>query len=161
MSSSSLKTRRAVVLPFREPSWNAPFERVGCSLTPEQSEEAARLLRAVRSDLRAARLLVADAEQENDVIGFHAQQAVEKAMKAALVQSGAEIPYTHDLGFLLDALAPRESTTPESVAQADWLTPWAVAARYGSSAGSLDRNAALAVAEDAVGWATTIVEGRP
>lgn len=48
-------------------------------------------------------------------------------MKAALVQSGAEIPYTHDLGFLLDALAQRASTTPESVAQADWLTPWAVA----------------------------------
>ena len=44
-------------------------------LRPEQLEEAARLLRAARSDLRAATLLAADVEQEDDVVGFHAQQA--------------------------------------------------------------------------------------
>ena len=39
------------------------------------------MLTAARSDLRAARLLAADAQQTGDVIGFHAQQAVEKAIK--------------------------------------------------------------------------------
>ena len=38
-----------------------------------------RLLKAARSDLRAAEALAADAEQDDDVVGFHAQQAVEKS----------------------------------------------------------------------------------
>jgi HEPN domain-containing protein len=49
-------------------------------------------LTAARSDIRAAKALAADADQSNDVIGFHAQQAVEKAIKAVLVASGMEIP---------------------------------------------------------------------
>ncbi len=125
-------------------------------MTPEESEEAARLLRAARADLRAADALAADAEQANEVIGFHAQQAVEKAIKAVLVSSGVEIPYTHDLSFLLDILAEHTIRTPESIAEADWLTPWAVAARYGASDASLDRPAAVTAADDAVAWATTV-----
>ncbi len=35
---------------------------------------------------------------------FHAQQAVEKAMKALLVDFGADFPRTHDLKFLLDLI---------------------------------------------------------
>jgi HEPN domain-containing protein len=129
-------------------------------LTPEESEEAARLLRAARADLRAAKVLAADADQANEVIGFHAQQAVEKAIKSVLVASGVEIPYTHDLGFLLDLATEHALRTPESVAQADWLTPWAVAARYGTSAASLDREGAVTVADEAVGWATMVLGGR-
>lgn len=129
-------------------------------MTPEESEEAARLLRAARADLRAAKVLAADADQANEVIGFHAQQAVEKAIKSVLVASGVEIPYTHDLGFLLDLATEHALRTPESVAQADWLTPWAVAARYGTSAASLDREGAVTVADEAVGWATMVLGGR-
>jgi len=126
-------------------------------LTPEESEEAERLLMAARADLRAAKVLAADADQANEVIGFHAQQAVEKAIKSVLVLSGVEIPYTHDLGFLLDLATKQALSTPESVAQADWLTPWAVAARYGASAGSLDRDGAVTVAAEAVDWATMVL----
>ena len=103
-------------------------------------------------------VLAADAGQSNDVIGFHAQQAVEKAIKAVLVASGDEIPYTHDVGFLLDIVADRNITVPEPIVRADWLTPWAVAARYGGSDASLDRQAAVAVADEAVDWAATVVE---
>jgi HEPN domain-containing protein len=117
-------------------------------------------LTAARSDIRAAKALAADADQSNDVIGFHAQQAVEKAIKAVLVASGIEIPRTHDLRFLLDLVAPHLNTAPEPIAQADWLTPWAVAARYGASDASLDRTAAITAADEAVEWATTVVEGR-
>ncbi|MGI8505804.1 MAG: HEPN domain-containing protein [Solirubrobacteraceae bacterium] len=110
-------------------------------MTPEESEEAGRLLSAARSDLRATRVLAPDTGQANDVIGFHAQQAVEKAIKAVLVANGVEIAYTHDLGLLLDVLAQHAIVTPDSVRRADWLTPWAVAARYGTSDASLDREA--------------------
>lgn len=72
-------------------------------MTPER-EEAARLLGAARSDQRALEVLATDPQQGNDVVGFHAQQAVEKAIKAVLAAAGAEIPFTHDLGFLLEAL---------------------------------------------------------
>jgi HEPN domain-containing protein len=130
-----------------------------CSLTPEESEEAERLLRSARADLHALRALAADATQANEIIGFHAQQAVEKSIKAVLVSSGIEIPHTHDLSFLLDIMANRAVATAESVAQADWLTPWAVAARYGTSQASLDRQAAVTVADDAVNWAATAIEG--
>jgi HEPN domain-containing protein len=35
---------------------------------------------------------------------FHAQQAVEKAMKTLLVDFGVDFPRTHDLKFLLDLI---------------------------------------------------------
>jgi HEPN domain-containing protein len=127
-------------------------------LTPEESEEAGRLLRSARADLRALNALAADAKQANEIIGFHAQQAVEKSIKAVLVASGIEIPHTHDLSFLLDIVAKHAVATPESVAQADWLTPWAVAARYGTSEASLERKTAVAVADDAVDWAATAID---
>jgi HEPN domain-containing protein len=129
-------------------------------LTPEESEEAARLLMAAHADLRAAKVLAADVDQANEVVGFHAQQAVEKAIKSVLVVSGVEIPYTHDLGFLLDLASEQALGTPESVAQADWLTPWAVAARYGASAASLDREGAVTAAGEAVDWATMVLGRR-
>jgi HEPN domain-containing protein len=112
---------------------------------------------AARADLRAAKLLATDADQANESFGFHAQQAVEKAINLVLVASGMEIPYTHDLGFLLDLATEQALGTPESVAQADWLTPWAVAARHGASAASLDRGGAVTVAGEAVDWATMVL----
>ncbi len=142
-----------------EPSWIALFAKDGRSLTPEEAEEASRLLRAARSDLRALEALAADPEQEQDVIGFHAQQAVEKALKAIIAASGAEIPYTHDVSFLLDVLADHPTPVPQGVAQADWLTPWAVGMSYGVNAAvSLDRRAAVDVARTAVRWATEVID---
>ena len=38
---------------------------------------------------------------DDDVVGYHAQQAVEKAIKAVLVLCGIDFPRTHDLDFLL------------------------------------------------------------
>ena len=39
-----------------------------------------------------------------EIFGFHAQQAVEKALKAWLIFAGADYPKTHDLRLLLDLL---------------------------------------------------------
>jgi HEPN domain-containing protein len=41
------------------------------------------------------------------VVGFHAQQAVEKALKAAIVVSGGELRRTHDLRFLIEQAQDR------------------------------------------------------
>jgi HEPN domain-containing protein len=127
------------------------------SLTPEESEEAGRLLTAPGADLRAAKVLAADSDQADAVIGFHAQQAVEKAIKAVLMASGVDIPRSHDLSFLVEIIQRHAIIPPDGVARADWLTPWAVAARYGAADAPLDREMAVSVASEAVGWATTVL----
>jgi hypothetical protein len=70
-----------------------------------------------------------------------------------LLISNREISYTHDLRYLLDLCEERSLRPPPSVRDADWLTPWAVAARYGAPHGDFDREAGLEVAEAAVRWA--------
>ncbi|HEX5762297.1 MAG TPA: HEPN domain-containing protein [Solirubrobacterales bacterium] len=87
------------------------------------------------------------------VAGFHAQQAVEKAMKVVLMLEGIDFPKTHDLEFMI-VLAEKHSVTIEpEVKSASWLTPWAAEFRCDDAPiETLDRNRALAVANAAVGW---------
>jgi HEPN domain-containing protein len=66
-------------------------------------------LTKARSDLAAARSLSLDPEQADDVVGFHAQQAVEKALKAVVAIRGLEIPLSHDVVLLLRLLDPGPS----------------------------------------------------
>jgi HEPN domain-containing protein len=68
--------------------------------TPEELEVADLFLRKAASDLAAARALAADPDQLDDVVGFHAQQAVEKSLKAVIALRGLEIPLTHDVALL-------------------------------------------------------------
>ena len=42
--------------------------------------------------------------QRPRIVGFHAQQAAEKALKAALVLTGVDVPRTHDLNDLRNRL---------------------------------------------------------
>jgi hypothetical protein len=60
------------------------------------------LHRLATGDLYACRKLADDAEIDDHIIGFHAQQAVEKALKVALVLADSELPHTHDLELLVD-----------------------------------------------------------
>jgi len=48
--------------------------------------------------------LLPDAGLDDEIIGFHAQQAVEKALKAWLVHLGIDFPKVHSLGALMDLL---------------------------------------------------------
>jgi len=63
--------------------------------TPDQREVAALLLRKATSDLNAARTLAADPRQTDDVVGFHVQQSIEKAIKSSLATHVVEVPRTH------------------------------------------------------------------
>jgi hypothetical protein len=62
---------------------------------PEHVSLAELLLRKAASDLAAARVLAADPDPHDEAIGFHAQQAVEKAVKAVLALSQIAAPRTH------------------------------------------------------------------
>jgi HEPN domain-containing protein len=54
-------------------------------LTPEQIEVAQSFARLAAIDLATAEKLAPDPEMDDRPVGFHAQQAVEKAVKVALM----------------------------------------------------------------------------
>jgi len=121
--------------------------------TPEEIEAADVFLGKAASDLAAARLLAGDDEQDDDVVGFHAQQAVEKALKAVVAVRSLEIPRSHDLGVLIRMLDSPDDELPVEIREADWLNPWAVALRYDHPGATLDRGLAMEVAEKSLRWA--------
>lgn len=63
--------------------------------------EAAVLARKAEDDARAVRLLAPNPEISDEIVGFHAQQAVEKWLKAVLGSRGIAFEYTHDLRRLI------------------------------------------------------------
>jgi HEPN domain-containing protein len=123
----------------------------------EQLDYANMLLERAASDSAAVGVLIADGDMLDDVIGFHAQQAVEKALKAALVLSDTDFPNSHDLRELADIASENGVSVPSSIQAARWLTPWAAQLRY-EMLEPLDRDAAVSVMTDTVTWARTLVE---
>jgi HEPN domain-containing protein len=126
--------------------------------TPEEVEVAHLFLRKAASDLSAARSLARDPDQHDDVVGFHAQQAIEKSLKAVLAVRSFEIPRTHDLDLLTRLVAPDAGELPDELRGAKQLSPWAVATRYDDTDAALDRGAAILVAEKSLMWARERVE---
>jgi HEPN domain-containing protein len=123
----------------------------------EHREVARVLLAKAAGDLAAVRLLAMDENQSDHVVGFHAQQAAEKAIKAVLVSREIEIPLTHDIGYLVRLCSDVEEL-PDIVAGARWLTPWAGGWRYDTEDSPIDRTAAVAVAEAAVEWGEGLLQ---
>ncbi|HEX2275353.1 MAG TPA: HEPN domain-containing protein [Acidimicrobiales bacterium] len=96
------------------------------------------------------------------MLGFHAQQAVEKSLKAVLASREIEFPRTQDLTLLFSLAERHGVAAPRDLAEADALTPWAVEFRYEESLGKpLDRDAALHLVERVEAWATEVVETAP
>lgn len=121
--------------------------------TPEQIEVAELLARHAKGDLTVAEKIAPDPEIEDAPVGFHAQQAVEKALKVALTLKGIDFPKTHDLDFLLVLSHQGSIDLPAETSIAGWLTPWAADFRYDDAPiESLDRDQAIAVAKAAVNW---------
>jgi HEPN domain-containing protein len=99
-------------------------------MTP-QREEALKFLELAEQDRVAFRILAASTESSLAVVGFHAQQAVEKALKAVLIDRGVEFRRTHDLQTLADTLTSDLGLQlPVPQAQLRRLIPFAVEARY-------------------------------
>jgi len=91
----------------------------------------------------------------DSTVGFHAQQAVEKALKVTLVLAEVELSRAHDLELLEEQVKPQASTPPQLTDLA-WLTPWAATLRYDEPI-PLDRAAALTTAESVCAWATDML----
>lgn len=92
-------------------------------------DHARDLLRMARADLKALAGM-GDPEIFIDAIfGFHAQQAIEKGLKAWLTALGATYPKTHDLNLLLTLLEERNQAV-EDLWDLLEFNPYAVQFRY-------------------------------
>jgi HEPN domain-containing protein len=81
-------------------------------------------------DLAACRILVDRESLVRAAVGFHAQQAAEKLLKALLTWHQIEFPKTHDLTALLDLVATVHADLSASLSDLDELTPYAIETRY-------------------------------
>jgi HEPN domain-containing protein len=84
----------------------------------------------VENDLQtAAYMLQLGEDCPTDIVCFHAQQCVEKYIKALLVFHEIEFPWTHNLG-VLTALLPQAVQPQLSPEEQELLTDYATTARY-------------------------------
>src|SRR5712692_2125128 len=92
--------------------------------SPEEvkSEFVREWLSKANADLLASRHLLKEESKLAFVSAFHAQQAVEKALKALLVWHQIEFPKTHDIRQLLDLLTSPEPELSKELDEASSLT---------------------------------------
>ena len=93
-------------------------------------KNARMMLGLARDDLTALEEMKGSARISDRTFGFHAQQAVEKALKAWLAVLGVDYPKTHDLDELLAPLDEQRQVVPEDFQRLAYLTDYAVLLRY-------------------------------
>ncbi len=71
-----------------------------------------------------------DPEAPLEIIGFHAQQAAEKLLKAILVAGWTTYPQSHRIAELIDLIKAQGVKLPEKFEELRYLTPFAVEFRY-------------------------------
>ena len=100
------------------------------NMPAEIAKAARRWVEKAESDFAAiTQLLKAGKDCPCDVVCYHAQQCVEKYVKALLVHAGVDFPKTHDIGNLV-RLLPRGVRLPISRAEQIKLTLYEAATRY-------------------------------
>lgn len=115
-----------------------------------------------RSDLKLAKLGKGQRDILPQQICFHAQQAVEKTLKAVLLYSSCDFPLTHDIVQLLDILDVAGISLPQDFKNAGVLTPYAVETRYPGFIVEVtehDVDEALTLAEKVTSWAEAYITG--
>lgn len=118
----------------------------------DQGDVAEQLLDLAREDLAAAKALSEAEGVSASKSGFNAQQAVEKALKAVLAGRGEDFPFTHDIAALIELCEDQGFQFPDDLREADRLTPYAAALRYGIG------NPAAVASDKAMRWAELAVE---
>jgi HEPN domain-containing protein len=117
-------------------------------------DHARMILTAARRDLLALSGMSDRRQFADEIFGFHAQQAVEKALKAWLSLRRLEYPRTHDLEVLFDLLVENGERLPQDLQIPFDLTDFAVQFRYEAYddlTSELDR-------VQVAGWVTELVD---
>jgi len=119
-------------------------------LTAEWIEKALADLATAGREMRARK------DPNYDAVCFHAQQCVEKLLKAALTETGRDFSRTHDLNHLLDLLLPVQPLWEAFRSGFQELVAYAVEYRYPGESSTKEMaqtalNAAKAFSKDFTG----------
>lgn len=131
-----------------------------------QSDKLAKiLLQKGLQDQHAMNRLAEDAAIPDEIVGFHAQQAVEKMIKGVLAHCRIEYERTHKLRRLVAILGAANIAYPPEVTESIALTPFAVELRYDmlpvldDDASPFNRQWARHCIGRIAEWAASIIEG--
>jgi len=121
----------------------------------EPSQLAAILAQKATDDAVAVREIEGNPEIADSILGFHAQQAIEKWLKAVLAANGVAFEYTHDLRHLIGLVEAAGLRFPLDIPQVVMFTEFAVPLRYEDllDAEPLDRSAAATLVNEVGAWA--------
>lgn len=92
-------------------------------------DHARHMLAMAARDITVLREIESNRVIADEVFGFHAQQAVEKALKAWITAAGGRYDFVHDLRMLLYTLRNLGCDTTQ-FEELDILNPFAVRLRY-------------------------------
>jgi HEPN domain-containing protein len=122
---------------------------------PDRGNIAAVLARKADEDATAVREFAGNDRVADSVIGFHAQQAIEKWLKAVIAAKGGTFEHTHDLDLLIERIHDAGHELPVSADDVIALTQYAVPLRYGDLLDSepLDREGTVALIGSIGTWA--------
>ena len=121
----------------------------------EPGQLAAILARKATEDAVALSEFGGNLNIADSILGFHAQQAIEKWLKAVLADKGIDFEYTHDLRRLIELVEELGITFPFVTGEIVMYTEFAVPLRYEDllDAEPLDRGAAVALVNEVEAWA--------
>jgi HEPN domain-containing protein len=129
----------------------------------EVKEFASLLLRKAKIDLGAIRKMYDSGDDYDPVLGFHAQQAIEKAIKAVIVYEGIRLVKTHNLRMLINICGDKGIDVPGITTSLERLTRYGVEDRYfefdDEPGETLDRKLLVKDVETFVDWAERVVNG--
>lgn len=111
-------------------------------------------LRHAYSDLALSRAKNLSENILLEELCFHAQQAVEKSLKAVLIAKRISFPKTHNIRVLLDLL-PQDIAVPLEIERAASLTDYAVMIRYPGALEPVTKEEykkAIQMAESVIHW---------
>lgn len=122
-------------------------------------DEVRTLLRSAAQDMAVLRVILDAPEIEIEGVCFHAQQCVEKALKAMLAMHGVVYERTHNLVSLADTLADLGVAAPVDTETLLRLNPCAVTFRYGDmKIPNITRQEAMTDAALILEWANKAAE---
>lgn len=121
----------------------------------EEAGLAELLARKAQEDAIAVREFAGNSEIADGIIGFHAQQAIEKWLKAVMARRDIPQARIHDIGRLLQLLRDDGASLPDDADRLDELTIYAVPLRYDDllDAEPLDREDTVRLVEEIEAWA--------
>ena len=124
---------------------------------PRSGDDLSQLLmeKAAGDEKILVRLIDED-DIPDDGLGFHAQQAVEKMIKAVLAHNDVSFERTHNIAYLLTLIDGADIPRPEGADGLPNLSPWAAEFRYARSPDAVpDRQEMRALVEQTRSWAET------